>query len=191
MGNHKVSIRPGGKSAFVLKVSKDALRIRFLSSRTTILTATFLWIGVAVTPAIFITKFGWKGVGAFSLWTWTFTGTLSGLLVLIPRISRNEISIDADTVRVQRTWFHIPLGAPDIYPRNMLSDFGAFLQKYKGYSAPRCVLSVCYQGKTIELEREFPTDSLRQIKWELARRDISFAKRNSNDQSDSGIVYEA
>lgn len=129
---------------------------------------------IGLVPATLVTRSGANGHLLSVLWGCTIFPILTCWFVIVPKIARQDVIIESDIVRIQRSWFRIPIGEADIYPRNALTDLGAYFRAHGGRVAARCELSIWLNGRTIQLERAFPTGSVRQLQWELARHDVTF-----------------
>jgi uncharacterized membrane protein YeaQ/YmgE (transglycosylase-associated protein family) len=162
------------RTAFVLTERGDSLRLKFLSSRTDAIFVLVLGTTIGLLPVTLATRSGATGLLLSVLWGCMGSAILGFWFLIVPKVARQDVIIESDVVRIQRSWFRIPLGQPQIYARNTLTDLGAYFQASHGRIASRCALSIWHNGRTIELERTFPTNSVRQLQWELAQREVVF-----------------
>ncbi|MFC5861297.1 hypothetical protein ACFPT7_03235 [Acidicapsa dinghuensis] len=158
---------------FILDKQGDVLRLRFLSSRAGTVITLLLSTGAVLTPVILLSVLSVNGMILSLLWGGSLSIVITSWFVIVPMVARVEMEIESDVIRMQRTWFRIPLGAPSVYPRNALTDLGGYFKAHGGL-ARTCVLSLWHNGNSIELERTFPLAGLRRLRWELSQHGVEF-----------------
>lgn len=159
---------------FTLTQRGDALHLRFLSSRVLTVLGLLLITAVLLTPVTVLSLLKLNGLFLSMTWGASMGIVLPFWFVFVPKLARVDVTIEPDVVRMQRTWFRVPLGAPEIYPRNAITDLGAYFGGGHGRVGRTCTLSLWHNGRTIELESAFPSVAVYRLRQQLALHGVEF-----------------
>jgi len=165
------------------------VRLRFLTSRLRIVLFLVILDAILCTPVTIAALFDVNGTVISLLVGSSLAFLFLSWFAILPMIARQEITIEPDLVRIQRTWFRVPLGEPMIYPRNCLTDLRGYFLAHGGARQQTCVLNVSYNGRSIELERAFPSGSVQQLKRGLVQYDVNFVVTMPERERETQTVF--
>jgi hypothetical protein len=171
---------------YVIREEEDLVFIYFLTNRSGYFIPIFVVFGFFVAAIWTAIHLGWNenviaGMvgGAISL-TWMTCYSMA------EHITRFTITIDSDTVSLQRTFEGIPVGFKKKYARKLITDLGMYpvVVSRDQFSERLCSLRFWIGGRSLEVESYFPIAEAVSLANDLRKLGIEFEQTQERYDED-------